>query len=829
MNFVIGSGPAGVACAKALIERGESVTMLDAGITLEEDRRAAIDRLNGQPFERWDQQDISLFKENSSPTIEGLPKKYVYGSDYTYRDVEKHIPFEAKDCTCQPTLAQGGLSTAWGAAVMPYSREVIADWPITLDDLAPYYEKVFTFVPLAAQEDAPADRYPLYSHKTTNLTNSRQAARMLGKLNQNRERLAQKGILSRNARLAVASHPSCIYCCMCMYGCPCQIIYNSAYTLNELRSHPQFTYIGGIVVDKTEEQGDHVTIYSHKLKDFETLSFTGERAFIGAGAFATTRIMLQTLKWEDRPVLMKDTQSFQLPLLLTKQIMGVTTERLHTLPQVFLELYPNLYGSAVPGDNRRPVCMQFYSYNELYKKAIEARIGPLAGLFRFPLDIALGRIMIGMGFVHSDFSPQISVTLKQGRLILEKVPDQRGNRFIEATVQALTKNALLTGAIPVKLILKHSVTGRSYHYGGTFPMSAHPQEGESDISGRPYGLQRTHMIDSAVFPSIPAGPILLTIMANAYRIGMEYDRPVHQQTQATSGQEQLGQTGAKLRVGVTGANGYLGTYICRKLRQKGAAVIPLIRLKKHGKEIVTGAANARDFTLAGRYSQAEYDTMLEGLDTIIHCAYDFSASKWADIKKFNVDSSIELFRNAKRQNIHTIFISSLSAYDGCRSNYGRAKLTVEHSEFVDCSIRPGLVYGSGSGMVSGLQKIASLPVVPFMKKIDNMTYPVHVDDLAAAVAECALQKSICGEPVVIAQQGMQFKELLVRLQARQKPFFVFVPYWIAAAGLKTIEFFGLKSRFRYDSLVGLAYANPKPTITEDPFGVPQRAFTPYEV
>lgn len=50
---VIGSGPAGVACAMALIGRGARVTMLDAGMRLPEDRRALGPSFRPFTIETW--------------------------------------------------------------------------------------------------------------------------------------------------------------------------------------------------------------------------------------------------------------------------------------------------------------------------------------------------------------------------------------------------------------------------------------------------------------------------------------------------------------------------------------------------------------------------------------------------------------------------------------------------------------------------------------------------------------------------------------------------------------------------------------------------------
>jgi len=61
--------------------------------------------------------------------------------------------------------------------------------------------------------------------------------------------------------------------------------------------------------------------------------------------------------------------------------------------------------------------------------------------------------------------------------------------------------------------------GRGYHTGGSFPMRDRPGPFESDRWGRPQGFERVHVVDASVFPSIPAGPITFSVMANAHRIG----------------------------------------------------------------------------------------------------------------------------------------------------------------------------------------------------------------------------------------------------------------------------------------------------------------------
>jgi choline dehydrogenase-like flavoprotein len=54
-------------------------------------------------------------------------------------------------------------------------------------------------------------------------------------------------------------------------------------------------------------------------------------------------------------------------------------------------------------------------------------------------------------------------------------------------------------------------------------MRKKPRVFETDVLGRPNGFRRIHVVDATIFPDIPSGPITLTVMANAYRIGTDHD------------------------------------------------------------------------------------------------------------------------------------------------------------------------------------------------------------------------------------------------------------------------------------------------------------------
>ena len=64
MIYIVGSGPAGVACAHALVSRGVPVTLLDTGIEMEPDLRQVVTTLSAQTDDRNARRDrrMVLFK-----------------------------------------------------------------------------------------------------------------------------------------------------------------------------------------------------------------------------------------------------------------------------------------------------------------------------------------------------------------------------------------------------------------------------------------------------------------------------------------------------------------------------------------------------------------------------------------------------------------------------------------------------------------------------------------------------------------------------------------------------------------------------------------------
>lgn len=518
MHYVVGSGPAGISCAQALVAAGAEVTILDAGLEIEPERSASMRVLAGSSPAAWTPAATAFLREGISSGTSGIPLKLAAGSDFPYRRPPAATPVQCEGVDTRPSYARGGLSAVWGSAVMPYRESDIAEWPITVADLEPGYRAVLNWMPLAAEADALSGLFPLYRENCTSLPMSRQATAMLGDLHRNRATLNARGVHFGSSRLAVRSSPGpaqphCVQCGLCMYGCPHELIFSSDQALAALVATGRVHYRPGVIVRSVSETADGVSIDAVD-ETAGPVRFSGDRVFLAAGVLSTTTILLHSLGLYDKPVRIRDSQYFLLPIVRLRGTPGVAEEPLHTLAQIFVEI---LDESISPWT----IHLQTYTYNDLFRQPVTAMLGSMARFF--PVNALLGRLLLFQGYLHSAHSSSISATLDRGTqgdiLRLQSVPNPEAQQRVRHLAWKLAKLSTQIGALPALPLLQMGKPGRGFHSGGSFPMSAAPGPGETDTLGRPRGYRRIHAVDATILPSIPATTITFSVMANAWRIG----------------------------------------------------------------------------------------------------------------------------------------------------------------------------------------------------------------------------------------------------------------------------------------------------------------------
>lgn len=526
MFFILGSGPASVSCAMALANRGLPVTILDIGRKLEPEHQSVVDRMSRQSPQEWSPGDLDHLRRGDRSARQGsVHVKLSYGSTYPYSDPGDSLRPPGTPIDFHYSTARGGLSNVWGSSLLPNRAEDIANWPVTLAELEPHYRAVHRFLPSSSITDPLATHLPIYTERGESWPPSRQAQAFLDDLHRHETPLQRSGLYFGRSRMAVAvsgdeKRRPCASCGLCLYGCPYSLIYSSAQTLDELLESGKITYIPHQKVEKLVPTPEGVRIETRDVRTGEPGRFEGSRVFVGCGILPTASIVLHSLGIYDTPVPMLDSQYFIFPFFRLAKTRGVETEALHSLAQAFLEIDD-------PRVSRHLVHIEVFSYSDFLKQALmETPLRFLLKSRRLSEEI-LGRLLVLQCFLHSDDSSRLEVELarpQNNAAPVLKVTPRRNWNSLWTSLKAglkLSANALPLRGLPIVPAIQFADPGRSYHSGGSFPMRTTPQGLETDRLGQVPGLERVHLIDASVFPSIPATSITLTVMANAHRIGTE--------------------------------------------------------------------------------------------------------------------------------------------------------------------------------------------------------------------------------------------------------------------------------------------------------------------
>jgi nucleoside-diphosphate-sugar epimerase len=268
---------------------------------------------------------------------------------------------------------------------------------------------------------------------------------------------------------------------------------------------------------------------------------------------------------------------------------------------------------------------------------------------------------------------------------------------------------------------------------------------------------------------------------------------------------------------VTGASGYVGSRIAAGLATE-FQVVPMGR--NVGPEGIRWQMDAA--------SDIGEELRLRGVTVLVHSAWDFGHPKAADNWRSNVEGSRRLIDAARAAGVQQIvFVSTISAFDGAKSEYGKSKLAVEKMvlEAGGTVIRPGLVWGDRPGGMFGSlrQQVSKGGAVP---TIGDGRYPqflVHEDDLAAVIVRAA-KGEFAGRVLTVANpKPWLLRDLILRMATEQGKTvkLVGVPWWVIYTALKTAETLGVKLGFRSDSVISLVYQDPAPQFAAD---LPVREF-----
>ena len=275
------------------------------------------------------------------------------------------------------------------------------------------------------------------------------------------------------------------------------------------------------------------------------------------------------------------------------------------------------------------------------------------------------------------------------------------------------------------------------------------------------------------------------------------------------------------RIATTGAGGYLGKCLCRYFKERGASVFQLTSNARN----VDPSLPASQFSLSRGVAENFFAD--NRIDSLIHAAYDFTPRLREAIWESNVQGSVNLFKQAHAEGVErVVFISSMSAFAGCRSLYGQAKLEIENAlgaTIQGLLVRPGLIYStplseSGSMVGSLLSSIGRGGPIPLVGNGEQELYLAHESDLARFI-ELLLQTSDIAQdkPLIAANPRPYTLRMIINLLAdtvgEKRVKLIPIPWRLARTSLRLLESAGVKMRFRSDSVLSLVNQNKEPDFS----------------
>lgn len=216
-------------------------------------------------------------------------------------------------------------------------------------------------------------------------------------------------------------------------------------------------------------------------------------------------------------------------------------------------------------------------------------------------------------------------------------------------------------------------------------------------------------------------------------------------------------------VGITGATGFVGSALVAAFRQKGTAVIPLVR-KPQDK-------NDRLFDLTGPISP----DLLTSIDILILCAFISPKDKnAAQLDLAGTLALIELARKSKVKKI--IYFSTVSAHPGTTSSYGRSKFNMEAllDTGKDAIVKPGLIIGKGGLFYRMLKQALSKKFIPLIGDGMQPMQVIAIEDVVTAVMRI-IEKNLSGTFILANEENFSYKEMFQKIAAAGKVIFRFLP------------------------------------------------------
>ena len=514
--IIVGTGPAGVAAALGLSDRGVKPLILDVGHSklprsplIQENfleyrkQHDCFDLLIGKDFHGL----VNLGAKKLLPLK--LTAPYL---EYVIKDAPRLSPIEETDFNAAQSFAGGGLSNAWSAGLYLYNDGDLEGFPIKAKDLEPHYNQLMKEFDVRGEAD---DLTPFFG-STEKLISPFKLSANLKKLNQGywrkRKISNRAGLYLGQPRVGVvpgSNGRSGEYedsNLELWQGLP--NIYFPLVTLNKLNRQQKIAYHKNILVQSWSERSDGIWVEGIQADTEQPVRFKGKKLVLAAGAINTAKIVLKSHADFHTELPILDNPTIQIPFILPSSIGSPLESDASGLVRLNLIWVSASYGCMIQGTIME-LCSVMRA--EFFPRMPFSARGNLS-LIRYLAPAMLGMQLFFPASVQK--APLLKLK-KDHHLRIKGSP----NSIDITKIKNLLLHFRKWGAWSHIRLVERVPLGSSIHYAGTLPMRHSPKTRyECDRFGKLFGTQNVYVADAACFPELPAKNMSFAMMANAMRI-----------------------------------------------------------------------------------------------------------------------------------------------------------------------------------------------------------------------------------------------------------------------------------------------------------------------
>lgn len=407
---------------------------------------------------------------------------------------------------------RGGLTNFWGGGMFPFAGRDFAGWPVSAEEMAPYYRLIADRVGVCGEPDALTTYFRNDYINRPPLQTSPVIEALCDTINSHSREGEMAGyrMLAGSSRLALETRPdhphACVYSGECMLGCPREAIWSAG---QEMDHYQAAGIVSSYVVARVSRVQDHRIYYQvpGRLSVVDHIAGPFDRIYLAAGCIGSTEIVMRSLGL-DRGPQMLDSALLSFPILYAGRAGGLTGGG---IPYFSL---CNLSLMAVPSDPAAAAAQVsiYPAFDHLWRYYLpESLWSAMRGVGR----MLRWRLLLGRVYLTGAANSTYDFQLRDDHLFIRRGQKPAAAPGYRAFRDSLRRAANHSGFyIPP---LPPIIHGTSSHYAGTLPYGG----GLVDMPRYGRIAPGVYLADASTFPRLPAISPTFTIMANACRTAHE--------------------------------------------------------------------------------------------------------------------------------------------------------------------------------------------------------------------------------------------------------------------------------------------------------------------